>query len=45
MRLIQQPAHGWQCPYCLKHVGYLGRFFAWLLGSDFHSCDFRNTAP
>lgn len=30
------------CPYCGAPVGYLGRLFAWLLGTRFHGCDFSN---
>ena len=37
-----QPIYGWQCPYCLQPIGYLGRFFAWLFGARFHRCDESN---
>lgn len=40
--LKERPLYGWQCPYCLRPVGYLGRFFAWALGVGFHGCDLRN---
>lgn len=30
----------WCCPYCGKPVGYLGRFWAWLVGVGIHDCDF-----
>ncbi len=32
------------CPYCRKEVGYLGRIFAWLFGTQFHGCDFSNVS-
>lgn len=35
---------GYCCPYCLKPVGYVGRFFAWFFGTRFHNCDFSNVA-
>lgn len=30
------------CPYCLKPVGYLGNFFASIVGTGLHRCDFLN---
>lgn len=41
MKLIKTPAY-WQCPYCLKPVGLLGRGLAWFFGTRFHGCDFHN---
>ncbi|MBZ9759469.1 hypothetical protein LB553_01020 [Mesorhizobium sp. CA8] len=31
------------CPYCNKHVGYVGRALAWFFGTRIHGCDFSNT--
>ncbi len=38
---------GWCCPYCGEPVGYLGRFWAYLVGVGIHGCDFKllKTAP
>ncbi len=41
LKLWREP-DWWQCPYCLKDVGLLGRFFAAAFGTGFHGCDFRN---
>lgn len=30
---------GWCCPHCGKPVGYLGRFWAALVGVGIHGCD------
>lgn len=38
--LIAKDVRG--CPYCLKPVGYVGRFYAWLFGAGIHQCDFLN---
>lgn len=39
---LKEPTYPWQCPYCRKPVGYVGRAFAWLLGAQFHGCNFSN---
>ena len=39
--LVHEPS-GSQCPYCLAPVGYLGRFLAWIFGTQIHQCDFSN---
>lgn len=41
VRLISEP-EGYECPYCLSPVGYVGRLIAWLVGEKFHDCDYRN---
>lgn len=42
--LLIEPNVG-ECPYCLRRVGIVGNWFALLLGTRFHGCDFRNVAP
>jgi hypothetical protein len=42
--LYQQYA-SWQCPYCGKGVGYIGRALAWFFGTRIHGCDFSNIVP
>ena len=39
--LKKEPA-GFQCPYCLRPVGYLGRAAAHVFGTGIHGCDFLN---
>jgi hypothetical protein len=39
---LKHEVPGHLCPYCLKPVGYLGRFFSWLFGAGIHKCDFLN---
>ena len=41
MMLRNKPALG-ECPYCLKPVGVLGNWFAYLFGTGFHNCNFSN---
>lgn len=31
----------WQCPYCLRPVGWLGNKLAIVFGTQMHGCDFR----
>lgn len=41
LRPRMQPPAGF-CPYCLKPVGVIGNWLAWLFGTGIHDCDFRN---
>lgn len=40
-----RPTHWAQCWYCGEWVGLIGRGIAWLVGTGFHNCDFRNVRP
>ncbi len=40
--LINRNLPAWCCCYCGEPVGYLGRFFAWLFGPEFHNCSRSN---
>lgn len=41
MRLVHR-YQSWRCPFCGKSVGWIGRAFAWLFGTQIHGCDFSN---
>ena len=42
--LLKEEPYHWECPFCLKPVGDVGRFFAFVLGGDLHECDQSNIA-
>jgi len=42
--LLKAEPYHWECPFCLKPVGDVGRFFAFICGSELHGCDGSNIA-
>jgi hypothetical protein len=39
---LRQSPRYWQCPFCLKPVGLVGRGLAYMVGVGVHGCRFTN---
>lgn len=40
--MLKIKPHSYECPYCLKPVGYIGNKLALLFGTQIHNCNFKN---